>query len=381
MFTGFLKKDGLLIYEIKDSVISPVTEKQLKGVRNIFEKKVLVISRELTLHTKKNYPTLPIPKLKKALKLEIGDIFSIPNPQYHLKIFEVKEKTTTVDIWCWKSEDSENIKAKFPFQYIIPEDILWIEQQPTLNIFKRNGVYHLIASNVGKFLGALSLAELTEREIEFFIAGLPQQEGELKIKLHGNILTEYSGNRQIERVPEKEYPQCLENLKKINLKDFRVKAQLPVKIDFLLRLPIYGLIVYSVFLYASINNYDTKIAEINSRLSELSKKISSLEEMGYQNYQMLNEELNKKILSTVSPLSVMDVLAERIPIGCLLNRIVINEKTMELSLTYERPLDVVELLESAPYIKSVTMKGSPVKQAGKNYNFTLTLELVNDGQK
>lgn len=378
MFVGFLSKEGLSLYEIKDNTIVLKDEKQLKQLRNFLEKKILVISREMLFHTKRNYPTVPLSKLKKALKLEVGDIFSIPDPQYYVKIFETKEKTTTVDIWCWNRDDLEKLRTKFPYQYVIPEDILWIQQEPTLNIFKRNGVYHLIASTQGKFLGSLSLADLTEKEIELFIAGLPLSDSSLKLKVYGEILVDYKGNRQIERIPEQPYPICLQNLNKLNLREFKVKAKIPIKIDFLLRIPVYGLIAYSVFLYSSLNNYETKISEIKNKISELDKKISSLEATGIQNYQSLIEDLNKKISSTVSTLSVMDMLAERIPVGCLVNRLVINERTLEISLTYERPLDVVEFLENAPLVKSVTMKGSPVKQAGKNYNFTLTLELESD---
>lgn len=381
MFVGFLKKEGLQIYEIKNNVISLSNESKIRELTNLFQKKILIISRELIQHTKRNFPNVPISKLKKAIKLEVSDIFSIPNPQYYMKIFEIKEKSITVDIWAWKTEDIEKIRNTFPYQYVIPEDVLWIEEKPTLSIFKREEVYHLIASNAGKFLGSFSLAELTEKEIELFIAGLPDMEGTLKLRIYGEILPQYKTDREIERASEPSYPKCIDFLSRLNLPEFKKRSELPLKIDFLLRVPVYGLIVYAVFLYGVLENYNDKIADIKYKISQLDKKISEIEGTESQNYGALNEELNRKINSTVSAISVLDLLAERIPGGCVVNRLVINERTLELSLTYERPLDVVEFFEGAPGVKSVTMKGAPVKQAGKNYNFTLTLEFESHVKK
>jgi len=389
MIVAYLQKEGLNFYKIKNGKITELPQESLKFTKFFFNfsKKILVISKELLFYTRKTYPSIPLAKLKKAIQLEISELFPISNLDYTVKIFETTEKGQIVDIWAWSKDEYEKIPKDFNFQYVIPEDLLFVDEETALKIFHLNGIYHLIASSKGKFLGSLSLANLTQKDIELFLAGLTlasptsYKEEIKKIIIYGDILKDLDHKMTVVRIPTTSYPVCLENISKINLKEFKARRALPFKLDFIFRIPIYALAGYSVFLYFTAQNYNAMIEDLKTQISGLDKKITSLEnkEGALKDYSALISEVNKKVSETVSPLTVMNELARKIPPGCKLNRFVLNEKKLEVAMTFEDPLEVISALESSKMIKSVKLKGTPIRKTGTRlYDFRLTLELKSD---
>uniref|UniRef100_A0A7C4NZE1 Fimbrial assembly family protein n=1 Tax=Thermodesulfobacterium geofontis TaxID=1295609 RepID=A0A7C4NZE1_9BACT len=386
MIVVYLQKEGVNFYKIKNGKIIEVSPESLRFAK-FFSKKILVISKELLFYTRKNYPPIPLAKLKKAIQLEIPELFPISNLDYTIKIFETTEKGKIVDIWAWSKDEYKRISEILPFQYVIPEDLLFVDEEQALKIFCSNGIYHLIASSKGKFLGTLSLANLTKKDIELFLAGLTlagptsYKEEVKKIIIYGDILKDVNFETEVVRIPAPPYPICLEGIPKINLNEFKVRRVFPLKMAFFLKVPLYALIGYSVFLYFTAKNYDATLKDLKTKISELDRKIASLEnkEGAPKDFSALISEVNKKISETVSPLTVMNELAQRIPPGCTVNRFVLNEKKLELAMTYEDPLEVIELLSTSKMIKSVKLEGTPVKKTGTRlYDFRLTLELEGD---
>ena len=89
MVVAYWHKDGLDIYRFVDK--KPVRQasgglEEIKPIRKIFDKKVLIIGRELLFHTRKRYPPAPIKKLTKAVEIEVKDIFPISKPAFHSRI-------------------------------------------------------------------------------------------------------------------------------------------------------------------------------------------------------------------------------------------------------------------------------------------------------
>ena len=386
MIVAYLQKEGLNFYKIKNGKITELPQESLKFTK-FFSKKILVISKELLFYTRKIYPSIPLAKLKKAIQLEISELFPIPNLDFTVRIFETTEKGQIVDIWAWSKDEYEKIPKGFNFQYVIPEDLLFMDEETALKIFYSKGIYHLIANSKGKFLGTLSLANLTQKDIELFLAGLalasptPYQEEIKKIIIYGNILKDINLKMSVIRIPDPPYPVCLERIPKINLKEFKIRKVRPLKINFILRVPVYALAGYSVFLYFTAQNYNAVVKDLKAKISELDKKITSLEnrERVLKDYSTLISEVNKKVSGTVSPLTVMNELARKIPPGCKLNRFVLNEKKLEVAMIYEDPLEVISALESSKMIKSVKLEGIPIRKPGTRlYNFRLTLELESD---
>jgi len=376
MIVAYLKKDGVNFYEIKEGKIIEISQESLSKAK-FFSKNILLVSKELLFYTRRRYPPTPLNKLKKAIKIEIPELFPVSNLDYTIKVFESTDKVTVVDIWAWSKDEYEKVLKIFPFQYVIPEDLLFLDEDSCLKIFHSKDIYHLIACSKGKFLGTLSVVSLTQKDIELFLAGLsPYSEEIEKIKIYGDILKEISFEKEIERIPAPSYPLCLERIPKIDIKEFKVRSVLPLKTDLLFRIPIYALFGYSVFLFFTVQHYDSAINNLKSKISELDKKIASLEGKAKKDYTSLISEANNKISETVSPLTLMNELAQKIPVGCTVNRFVLNEKNLEITMSFEAPLDVLETFESSSFVKSVKMKGAPIKRTGtKAYDFTLTVEL------
>jgi len=389
MIVAYLQKEKLNFYKIKNRKIIELPQESLKFTKffSNFSKKILVISKELLFYTRKAYPPIPLAKLKKAIQLEISELFPISNLDYIVKIFETTEKGKIVDIWAWSKDEYEKIPKGFNFQYVIPEDLLFVDEETALKIFYLKGIYHIIASSKGKFLGSLSLANLNQKDIELFLAGLilaspnSYKEKIEKIIIYGDILKDLNLKMTVIRMPVPSYPVCLENISKINLKEFKMRRAYSFKLDFILKIPIYALAGYSVFLYFTAQNYNAMIENLKTQISGLENKITSLENKGgaLKDYPALISEINQKILETVSPLTIMNELARKIPPGCKLNRFVLNEKKLEVAMTFEDPLEVISALESSKMIKSVKLKGIPIRKKGTHlYDFCLTLELESD---
>jgi hypothetical protein len=378
MLVCYLTKDEAKFYQIKGDKISEISPGAFKLTKYL-QKRVIVISRELLFYTRRSYPPIPLKKLKDALKVESQDFFSLPKVSYTYKIFEATEKFTLVDLWAWSKDEEERVEKMFPFQYVIPEDLLLVEEDTALKIYKQRNIYHLIAYVKGKFLGSLSVAELTQKDVELFLTGLrPYSQDIKKILIYGDMLKDFSPDKTILRYSERLYPVSLEGLSKINLKEFKVRRVLPLKIDPLLRLPIYLLLGYGVYLNATLQNYEKAIKDLKTKISKLDRELAYFENRTApaKDYSALISALNNKTSQVVSGLTVLNELAKTLPIGCTVNRLVLNEKRLELALTFEDPVVVIELLERSNMVKSVKLEGPPIKKTGaKLYDFRLTIEL------
>jgi hypothetical protein len=378
MLVCYLTKDEAKFYQIKGDKISEISLGAFKLTKYL-QKRVLVISRELLFYTRRSYPPIPLKKLKDALKVEVQDFFPLPKASYTFKIFEATEKFTLVDLWAWSMDEEERVEKTFHFQYVIPEDLLLVDEDTALKIYKQRNIYHLIAYVKGKFLGSLSVADLTQKDVELFLTGLMPYSREIKkILIYGDMLKDFSQDKTILRYSERLYPVSLEGLSKINLKEFKVRRALPLKIAPLLRLPIYLLLGYGVYLYATLQNYEKAIKELKTKISKLDRELAYFENRTApsKDYSALISALNNKTSQAVSGLTVLNELAKTLPIGCTVNRLVLNEKRLELALTFEDPVVVIELLERSNMVKSVKLEGPPIKKTGaKLYDFRLTIEL------
>jgi hypothetical protein len=72
----------------------------------------------------------------------------------------------------------------------------------------------------------------------------------------------------------------------------------------------------------------------------------------------------------------MDILAKSLPVGTFINRMVLNQNNLEVSVSSREPLSVIKALGGAEGIKTVRLKGAPGKDAATgSYNFNVTMEL------
>jgi hypothetical protein len=387
MVVGYWHKDGIEIYRYVDE--KPVkyasgSLDKIKPVKGMFGKKVIIVSRELILHTRKKYPPAPKEKLIKAIGLEIGDIFPLSKPAFHFRVYESTHAHTMLDIWAWESEPYGRLKEVFPFNYVVPEDLVYSSDVPEVKVFQYRGMTNILAHSGGRFLGGASYPDsgIDENNMERFLSGLGRWRSDIKqIKVYGSVPFRFKdvGESKILRVAAGDYPPCMDGLAALHMKEFKVKgdARLSSRIDLICRISIYLILGYGLMLYLTVRNYDHAAGEIRQKIDATDAKISH-REIGQriEDYSDIIKEVNNKLSTKRSPLKVMDTLAKSLPVGTFITRVVLNENNLEVSVSSKDPLSVVKALGGAEGIKTVRLKGAPGKDAATgSYNFNVTVEL------
>jgi hypothetical protein len=136
MFVGYWHKGGLDIYRLAKEKVERFASgslDQLKPVKS-FGKVVLIVGRELLLHTRKKFPPASADDLKKAVGLEIGGMFPVKNPSFFLSVFERTEAYAMADIWAWDSSGYDGLKRVFPFTHVLPEDMAFISEETEISV-------------------------------------------------------------------------------------------------------------------------------------------------------------------------------------------------------------------------------------------------------
>jgi len=386
MLVAYWHKDGLEIYRYVDEKPVKYTSGSLdkiKPVKGMFGKKVLIVSRELLLHTRKRYPPAPKEKLTKAVGLEIGDIFPILKPAFHCRVYESSNTYTTLDIWAWDSEQYAQVKKIFPFNYIVPEDLAYSSDVPEVKVFQYRGMTHFLAHSGDQFLSGASYPDGTvdEKEMERFLSGIGRRQEDIKrIKVFGALpfqLKEVRG-LEISRVMQGDHPLCMDYLSTLSLNEFKVKGnhRLSLKADLLCRVAIYLILGYGLMLYLTGKNYDQVASEIRQRINAIDAKRSPISVgQKIEDYSEIIKEINEKLSTRHAPLKVMDLLAQSLPVGTFITRMVLNDNRLEVSVSSKDPLSVVKALGGAEGIKTVRLKGAPLKDATTgSYNFSVTID-------
>ena len=391
MVIGYWHKEGLDIYRYEDKKPAKQVSgslDELKPIRGVFDKRVLIVGRELLIHTRKRYPPALEEKLMKAVGVEIGDIFPITKPVYHCRVYESSSAYTTLDIWAWGSEDYARLKEVFPFNYVIPEDLAFSSDVPEVKVFQYRGMTSMLAHSGNRFLGGASypdsgpISGINERDVERFFSGLGRYGSDIKqMKVYGSVPFKLKdiGLPEIARVTQGDYPPCMNYLSSLNLNEFKVKGEyrLSSKIDLLCRLSIYLILGYGLMLYLTARNYDQAAGEIRQKIKAIDGKIS-LGDAGQKtgDYSEIIREINERLATRHSPLKVMDIIANKLPTGSFINRMVLNENNLEVSVSSKDPLSVVKALGGAEGVKVARLKGAPVRDSATGmYNFLIMMEL------
>jgi len=388
ILAAYWHKDGLDVYRYVDK--KPVKQASgsldgLKPIRGGLDKKVLIVSRELLLHTRKRYPPAPIKRLTKAVEIEVKDIFPISKPVFYCCVFESSTAHTTLDIWAWDSEQYAQVKKIFPFNYVVPEDLAYSSEVPEVKVFQYRGMTNILAHSGDRFLGGASYpdAGIDEKDVERFLSGLGRYRSDIKqIKVYGSTPFQFkdAGIPEISRVATGDHPPCMDYLSSLNLNEFKVKGDyhLSSKIDLISRILIYLILGYGIMLYLTARNYDQVAWGIREKINSIDKKISLNKDAGHkiEDYSDIVKEVNEKLSSRPSPVKVMEIIAGRLPVGSFINRMVLNENNLEVSASSKDPLSVIKALGDAEGVKTARLRGAPIKDGGTgSYNFIIMMEL------
>jgi len=388
MRVAYWHRDGLDVYQyVDEKLVKKVSGSlnELKPVKGILGKKVLIVGRELLLHTRKRYPPAPKEKLTKAVGLEIGDIFPILKPAFHCRVYESSNTYTTLDIWAWDSEQYAQVKKIFPFNYIVPEDLAYSSEVPEVKVFQYRGMTNILAHSGDRLLGGASYpdAGIDEKDVERFLSGLGRYRSDIKqIKVYGAVPFQFkdAGIPEISRVAQGDHPPCIDYLAGLNLNEFKVKGDIHLssKIDFLCRILIYLILGYGIMLYLTARNYDQVAWGIREKINSIDKKISLNKDAGHkiEDYSDIVKEVNERIRARPSPVKVMDMIANRLTAGSFINRMILNENNLEISVSSKDPLSVIKTLGDAEGVKTARPRGAPIKDSATgSYNFIIMMEL------
>ncbi len=383
MLVSYLHKLDMEVYRLNKQEVKRIASGSLDSIKPFTGggKKVMIVGRDILLHTRKRYPPTTSENIAKAIKMDIEEIFPLKAPDFSFKIFEKTTTYSLVDIWAWDCSNYKEIKRVFPFTHILPEDAAFMSDEPEITIFENKGLQHLIAHNKDGFLGGSSLRGLTDKGFETFLRSLGRYANGIKKIRHyinESLLTPPEALTIVQE-DQNGYPPCLKDIKKINLKEFRFTREIPLNLNIklLARISIYFLIVYSISLFITKRNYEKAINETLVKLNTLTDGLSEVEQPGdIDNYTDVVNKLNDKRNSITDPLAIMDTLAKSIPEGSYITKMILNENILDLSISSEMPLDAIKDLSMAQCVKSVKLKGAPSKRRkSDSYNFRLTLEL------
>lgn len=387
IMVGYWHRDGLEVYRYVDGKPVRYASGHLDELRPIraLGKKVLIVGRELLLHTRKRYPPAPKEKLVKAVGLEIGDIFPLSKPAFHCRVFESFSTYTVLDIWAWESEPYSRLKAIFPFHHVVPEDIAYTSAVPEVSIFKYKGITNILAHSGTGFLAGASYpaSSLDEKDVERFLFSLGRYRADIKrIKIYGSLPFHLKDDLvpEISNVADGEHPPCLDSVGGLNLGEFKVRGdyRLWPKADLIFRVAIYLILGYGLMLYLTLRNYDQAGGEMRQRLEAIERKIEAIDTgPKVKDYTATVDEVNEKLGARPSPVKVMDILARRLPEGSFISRLVLNDNNLEVTVSSKDPLSAVKALGGAEEIKRASLKGAPARdRATGSYNFVVTMELL-----
>lgn len=379
MFIGYWHKGGLEIYRTAKGKIAKFASGGVDTLNPVksFGKIVLIVGRELLLHTRKKFPPASADDLKKAVRLEIGEMFPIKNPSFFLTVFEKTESYTLADIWAWDSSGYDNLKRVFPFTHVLPEDMAFISGEPEISAVSGTDVSWLLAHSKKGFLGVSSFRGGVSRiHIEMLLKTISRHAGEFKrVNLYGAeaVADMHDFGLPVVKKETSGYPACLENLSTLDLKQFSIRTEPAILeyVDVGMRSVIYLLVAYGLSLIVAGMHYDAASSEVRMNTAKLGSGMSAIVSGQKKDYRDAAGELKEKVKGWRSPLPVMDLLAKNLPDKSYVTRMLLNETTLELTVISNNPLGVVKALGKTEGVKTVKLKGSPVK----NSPFYLTVEL------
>jgi hypothetical protein len=397
MLVAYAGKDSLQIFKISKEVIQKAGSgkiEDLKPFRSI-GKKILIVGRDICLHLRKRYPPVDAVDLKKIVALEIGDLLPIKNPVHALRVFERTTSHTLVDIWAWEGSLTERIAASvFPFTHIIPEDAAFISKRPEICIETSGGNTYMVASSPDGFIGSTLIKGIVKPEqVEIFLKGLGRYGDAFKTL----VFSDDGDTKTAEGLKvlpleviarQRGYPACIDSVTSTSLADFALGGTgLSDIIPVAMRGVIYLLIGIAVSFVVTGRNYNASVLEINKKINKLSGVMAALASGPRQeDLRDVFAELSKKSGEGVNPLAAMNMIAGTLPEKSYLSRIVLNDKSLEMTIMSDDPLNVIKEMGKADIVKSLKLRGSPVKEQAKGpksatdqakgaYSFTVTAEL------
>lgn len=329
-----------------------------------------VISYKNLVFIKKIYPKTVKKHLKRVLKEEIESLFPGDNYSFFYQIVSETDTQLEICIWTYESKIKDEL-INSGCSYIIPEPLIFSFEEPTVLIYKTIDFYLFIYSIKGKILNFLASKGLSKETLTIFLRGIGEINSIRWIAyIQENINDFFDENINIEYRELSDYPLFLDFIREPRLKDFRIKRLNLEKIEpyFFIRILIYIIIALSLSLHMSNKTYDEKIAEIEKRLNQLRSGIGGSNEMLIIN--KINEVRQKKQNIPY----IINTLSNLLPQGSFIRRLSINEDSMDIFISTNEPLIVLNNFNFEHCFTSVKLSSPINKEEGK-FNMELKIGL------
>src|SRR5208282_2872025 len=228
---AYWHKDRLDIYRIAGGKLLPYASGrpgQIKPVK-AWGKKVLIVGRDLLLHSRKKFPPASEADIKKAAQMEIGDLFPLKAPAHFMSISERTDAYAAADLWAWEGPAYDALKQIFPFTHALPEDMAFTSEEPEISVLRGREETRLVAHGLNGFLGVATFrGDVTASHVMILLKSISRHSGEIKrLNLYGAGDTQQLSGLPFPVVQKetKPYPICLEYLERADLSQFRVQGE------------------------------------------------------------------------------------------------------------------------------------------------------------
>ena len=370
MIAGYWHTAGLDLYDVSNGKVKKLrSETGMRAgcgrrFKAFWPKRLLVVSRGQCLHIRKKYPSTSVANIAAAVQMEVSELFPIKTTAFVHRIFDITETYMLVDIWAWEASTAENLRAGFPFTHVIPEDLVFVADRPELLLWSQGEKQMFLAYGSRGFLGgATVVGEEPEGAKQRFLRSLGT----------------YGDGIQEVQVKNPGEPPCLAVLHKVPLKAFKVKAQkkFTIPLEMGVRMGAYCLLAYALFLFLTLQKYQEVGEQLSQTLNEVNQQVKDQLHNGERPEDQESMQAIKDWLQqNISPLEVMNLLAEHLPQQDYLLRLAINQRKVDMTISGRDPLKAIAALSRVERFQKIGLKGSPGRETGgERFRFVLQVEL------
>ncbi|KWT90992.1 hypothetical protein [Candidatus Magnetominusculus xianensis] len=380
----YARVDGCDFYKVSKSGISAATGGASSMVNKLTGKNVLVIGRELLYYWREKYPPL-LQKTQKNLSgiisNDIADMFPmLSTPAFRFSVFESHANYTLVDIWAWESRMVEGLAKDFYYNYLVPEDLLFVSGEPEATIYAVGEKIYAFAHGPKGFIGFRSLTSpLSESGVEVFLRGLgAYRQLVRRINVYGIDFMPGGAvmDIPINTIGDNGFPAALRGITTFKLTPFKTRTwHSALNTELLFRVALYSMAAYLVSSYLSIKKLDMSLEDIEMETAKTTKKINELAELQDKDVTAkLLIALAKKVSDFTPPLDVLEVLTRVITDGAYVTQLNINNRNVDVNIVSADPSGVINKLSSLKEVEAVKLVGEPARE-GQTYRFRLSIDM------
>ncbi|MEO5355983.1 MAG: hypothetical protein H7844_01640 [Nitrospirae bacterium YQR-1] len=379
-------ENGFDYFKIGKDGVERVLNGNVSFINKIFGRNVLIIGKEISFYLRSKYPPASDKNLMGMISNELDELFPmISSPVFYFHVFEKHENYVVVDIWAWESRIAGRLANEFPYNYTVPEDVLFKSSEYEVSVFFTGGRTSLVAHGPEGFIGTrLYIRAVTAKDVETFIRGLGSAREKIRaVKFFVSETDLGLSNGFALSIPvletvRKDYPAALEYISAFNLNPFLSKPWYAgLDIDFFLRVSAYSMTCYMISTYISLSRLDGTAMELQSKISETNKKVMLLAEVQAKDItSKVLTTLAGKVAETTPPLEVLDALAAASPEGTRFQQIQITNRNVNAAMLTADPASAIKSLSTSPTVEFVQLVGEPQKDAQDKYKINLSITVA-----